>query len=97
VISNQKINVFLKEIAVICDIRKTMTFHLARHTFATTVTLNNGIPLETVSKMLGHSKLSTTQVYVHVLEMKISEDMKQLRGKLSGKLKKAMEIKERRI
>ena len=81
VISNQKINVYLKEIAEICEIRKTMTFHLARHTFATTVTLNNGIPLETVSKMLGHSKLSTTQIYVHVLERKISDDMKQLRGK----------------
>jgi site-specific recombinase XerD len=58
-----------------------MTFHLARHTFATTITLNNGIPLETVSKMLGHTKLSTTQIYVHVLERKISDDMKVLRTK----------------
>ena len=80
-ISNQKVNDYLKEIALYCKIGKYMTFHLARHTFATTITLNNGIPLETVSKMLGHTKLSTTQIYVHVLERKISEDMKSLRTK----------------
>lgn len=80
-ISNQKVNHYLKEIATHCKIEKYMTFHLARHTFATTITLNNGIPLETVSKMLGHTKLSTTQIYVHVLERKISEDMKALRTK----------------
>ena len=81
--SNQKINDYLKEIGTFCGITKNMTFHLARHTFATTVALNNGIPLETVSKMLGHTKLSTTQVYVHVLERKISDDMKMLRTKLT--------------
>ncbi len=80
-ISNQKVNDYLKEIATHCKIEKYMTFHLARHTFATTITLNNGIPLETVSKMLGHTKLSTTQIYVHVLERKISDDMKALRTK----------------
>lgn len=84
-ISNQKINDYLKDIATACKIKKNMTFHLARHTFATTVTLNNGIPLETVSKMLGHTKLSTTQIYVHVLERKISDDMKMLRKKFSNK------------
>lgn len=84
-ISNQKMNDYLKEIASECKIKKNMTFHLARHTFATTVTLNNGIPLETVSKMLGHTKLSTTQIYVHVLERKISDDMKKLKDKFKKK------------
>jgi site-specific recombinase XerD len=81
--SNQKMNDYLKEIASICKINKNMTFHLARHTFATSITLNNGIPLETVSKMLGHTKLSTTQIYVHVLERKISDDMQMLRNKFN--------------
>lgn len=82
-ISNQKVNDYLKIIATHCEIEKHLTFHLARHTFATTITLNNGIPLETVSKMLGHTKLSTTQIYVHVLERKISDDMKALRTKFN--------------
>jgi integrase/recombinase XerD len=79
---NQKINAYLKEIAKACSMQKALTFHVARHTFSTTVTLANGVPLETVSKMLGHTKL-TTQIYVHVLEKKISDDMKDLREKLS--------------
>lgn len=54
---------------------------MARHTFATTVTLTNGVPIETVSKMLGHTELSTTQVYVHILQKKISDDMGLLRQK----------------
>ena len=83
--SNQKVNKYLKELSEICCINKNMTFHLARHTFATTVTLNNGIPIETVSKMLGHTKLSTTQVYVHVLDKKISDDMMELKEKMRVK------------
>lgn len=83
--SNQKVNKYLKQISDTCSINKNMTFHLARHTFATTVTLNNGIPIESVSKMLGHTKLSTTQVYVHVLDKKISDDMKGLRNKFKVK------------
>jgi integrase/recombinase XerD len=82
---NQTINQYLKEIAARCGINKHLCFHMARHTFATTVTLSNGIPMETVSKMLGHTKLSTTQIYVHVLEKKISEDMQLLRNKFKGK------------
>jgi integrase/recombinase XerD len=78
-ISNQKLNAYLKEIADICDIKKNLTFHIARHTFATTVTLSNGIPIETVSKLLGHSRISTTQIYAKVIERKVSDDMKQLR------------------
>ncbi|MFY0715258.1 site-specific integrase [Seonamhaeicola sp. NFXS20] len=78
-ISNQKLNSYLKEIADVCGIKKNLTFHIARHTFATTVTLSNGIPLETVSKLLGHSKISTTQIYAKVIERKVSDDMKRLR------------------
>ncbi len=83
VVSNQKVNAYLKEIAEVCGIKKNITFHLARHTFATTVTLSNGVPIETVSKMLGHTKIATTQIYAKVLEKKISEDMAALRKKLA--------------
>ena len=76
--SNQKTNAYLKEIADSCDIDKNLTFHVARHTFATTVMLSNGVPIETVSKLLGHSKLSTTQIYARVVESKISEDIGNL-------------------
>ncbi|MEJ7821161.1 MAG: site-specific integrase [Chitinophagaceae bacterium] len=79
--SNQKVNQYLKDVAKECKIQKYINFHLARHTFATTVTLTNGVPIETVSKMLGHTKLSTTQVYVHILQKKISDDMNILRKK----------------
>jgi len=84
VFSNQKVNSYLKEIADLCGIKKTLTFHIARHTFATTVTLSNGVPIETVSKMLGHTKVATTQIYARVLEQKISDDMRSLRKKLVG-------------
>lgn len=81
VISNQKTNAFLKEIAALCKIEKNLTFHLARHTFATTVTLANGIPIESVSKMLGHRSLKTTQIYAKVIDKKLKEDMNTLIGK----------------
>jgi integrase len=81
VLSNQKMNTYLKEIADACDIKKKMTFHTARHTFATTVTLTNGVPIETVSKMLGHRNLKTTQHYAKILDLKVSQDMKVLRSK----------------
>lgn len=83
VLSNQKMNAYLKEIADTCGITKNLTFHIARHTFATTVTLNNGVPIETVSKMLGHKNLRTTQHYAKILDLKVSEDMKALKDKLS--------------
>lgn len=83
VASNQKVNAYLKEIAVGCKIKKTLTFHLARHTFATTVTLSRGVPIETVSKMLGHTNLSTTQHYAKVLDLKISRDMLDLKERES--------------
>jgi site-specific recombinase XerD len=83
IFSNQKMNAYLKEIATVCGINKELTFHIARHTFATTVTLSNGVPIETVSKMLGHTNLKTTQHYAKILDKKISEDMKILKDKFS--------------
>jgi site-specific recombinase XerD len=81
--SNQKLNSYLKEIADLCGIKKNLTFHIARHTFATTVTLSNGVPIESVSKMLGHTDLRTTQIYAKVVEKKISDDMTLLQKKLN--------------
>ena len=84
VLSNQKSNAFLKEIAMMCGITKPLTTHLARHTFATTITLTNGVPIESVSKMLGHKDLRTTQHYAKIVDRKISDDMKALRQKLDA-------------
>jgi len=85
VLSNQKMNSYLKEIADVCGISKNLTFHLARHTFATTVTLTNGVPIESVSKMLGHKSLKTTQHYAKIIDRKVSDDMNQLRSILDTK------------
>jgi site-specific recombinase XerD len=76
--SNQKYNAYLKEIADVCGIQKRLTSHAARHTFATTVTLGNGVPMETVSKLLGHKNLRTTQHYAKILDEKVAADMRQL-------------------
>jgi site-specific recombinase XerD len=84
VISNQRMNGYLKEVADICGITKTLTFHIARHTFATTVTLSNGVPIESVSKMLGHTSIRTTQIYAKVVESKLSEDMHNLKQRMSA-------------
>ena len=84
VLSNQKMNAYLKEIAVLCEISKNLTFHLARHTFATTITLTNGVPIESVSKMLGHKSLKTTQHYAKILDRKVSDDMSILRSRLNS-------------
>lgn len=83
VFSNQKVNKYLKEIKKLCEIKKTISFHVARHTFATTITLSNGVPIETVSKLLGHTKLSTTQIYARVIDNKITEDMEHLQIKMN--------------
>jgi integrase len=90
--SNQKANSYLKEIAKDCGIHKNVTFHVARHTFATTVMLSNGVPIETVSKLLGHTKLTTTQIYARVVESKISEDFQNLL--IRFETKKQKRIKE---
>lgn len=71
----------LKEIASVCGIDKELTYHTARHTFATTVTLSNGVPIESVSKMLGHTNIKTTQHYAKILDMKVSKDMALLKEK----------------
>lgn len=76
--SNQKVNAYLKELADICGIQTQITFHIARHTFASTVTLENGVPLGSVSKMLGHRSIKTTQIYAKVSDKKISDDTKIL-------------------
>jgi Site-specific recombinase XerD len=81
-LSNQKMNAYLKEVADLCGITKTLTFHIARHTFATTVTLSNGVPIETVSRMLGHKSIRITQHYAKIIDKKVSEDMLLLQRRL---------------
>jgi site-specific recombinase XerD len=90
IISNQKMNAYLKELAIICAIDKHITFHMARHTFATTVTLTNGVSIETVSSMLGHKNIRTTQIYAKVVQRKVSDDMLKLRGILTAEPNKAI-------
>lgn len=83
VLTNQKSNAYLKEIADACQINKNLTTHLARHTFATTVTLSKGVSIATVSKMLGHRSLKTTQIYAKVLDSKIGDEMNMLKERLA--------------
>ena len=94
VLSNQKLNSYLKEIADLCDIHKNVTFHLARHTFATTITLSKGVPIETVSKMLGHTNIKTTQIYARITNEKISRDMELLSSKLDDMEKVTLKKQE---
>ena len=90
VLTNQKTNSYLKEIVDLCGIKKKLTFHLARHTFAT-MSLSKGVPIESVSKMLGHTNIRTTQIYARITNKKIEHDMEQLSEKL-GKFNSAMGI-----
>lgn len=83
ILSNQKMNSYLKEIGDVCGIKKNLTYHLARHTFATMI-LSKGVPIESVSKMLGHTNIRTTQVYARITNKKIEEDMLALAGKLDN-------------
>lgn len=85
ILTNQRMNSYLKEIGDLCQINKELTFHVARHTFATTITLSNGVPIESVSKMLGHTNLKTTQHYAKVVDKKISQDMEILKQKFIAK------------
>lgn len=85
IFSNQKMNAYLKEIAALSSINKELTFHCARHTFATTVTLSNGVPIESVSKMLGHTNITTTQHYARITEQKISNDMQSLKRAIKNR------------
>ena len=81
IISNQKMNAYLKEIADLCGIEKQLTFHMARHTFAT-MSLSKGVPIESVSKMLGHTNIRTTQIYARITNQKVEHDMLELASKL---------------
>jgi len=83
VISNQKMNSYLHEIAEICCINKKITFHVARHTFAT-LCLTEGMPIESISKLLGHTKIKTTQIYARIVDRKLSNDMNALANKLNN-------------
>ena len=83
-LTNSCSNLYLKEVAVRCGINKTLTFHIARHTFATTVTLSNGVPIESVAKMLGHRNIRTTQIYAKIIKDKLAEDMSKLATRICG-------------
>ena len=98
VYSNVRYNLYLKELAGLCGIDKRLTTHIARHTFATTVTLENDVPMETVSRLLGHRSMVTTQIYAKITTLKISRDMEALKEKLFGKEGlKVKEVGERRL
>lgn len=88
ILSNQKMNQYLKDVAEACGIEKNITFHMARHTFATTVTLSQGVPIESVSKMLGHTQIKTTQIYARITNEKISRDMAALAEKMKNTSRK---------
>ena len=81
--SNSDVNKYLKTIAAKCGINRRIVFHAARHTYATEITLSHGVPLETVSKMLGHTRVDTTQIYAKVTDDKINSDTKKLDNKIS--------------
>ncbi len=83
--SNQKLNAYLKELADICEIKKPLTMHIARHTFATTVLLANGVSMEATSKMLGHSSIKTTQIYGKIVESRVADEMEMLSKKIGKK------------
>jgi integrase len=86
ILTNQKINAYLKELADLCGISKTLSFRVARHTFATTVTMMNGVLIETVSKMLGHKNINSTQHYARIVDQKVGEDMELLSRRLGTRL-----------
>ena len=86
ILSNQKMNAYLKELADLCGITKNLSFHVAHHTFATTVTLTNGVPFESVSKMLGHKNIKSTQHYARIVDQKVGDDMLQLSQKIGHRL-----------
>jgi site-specific recombinase XerD len=83
VINNQNTNAYLKEIGKLCNINKKLTFHLSRHTFAT-LTLTKGVSIESVSKMLGHTNIQTTQIYAKIIGEKIGNDMALFAQKVKG-------------
>lgn len=95
--SNQKMNEYLVEIAAIAGVNQTLGNRIAKRTFATTVLLRNGVPIETVSRLLGHMNIRTTQLYAKVLDTKVSEDMAPLMGKFVSRYQIASEVTESKI
>lgn len=87
---NGELNRELKNIARICGIPRRLTWHCGRHTYATEITLSQGVPIETVSRMLGHNRIATTQIYAKITNDKIDEDMKALEKRIAGKFKFAI-------
>ncbi len=87
---NGELNRELKNIARICGIPRRLTWHYGRHTYATEITLSQGVPIETVSRMLGHNRIATTQIYAKITNDKIDEDMKALEKRIAGKFKSAI-------
>ena len=83
--SNGTCNDHLKKIATVCGINKEVTFHMARHTYATQTCISQGVPIETLSKLMGHRSIQTTQIYAKITNQKVNEDMKKLFTKVSGK------------
>ena len=81
--SNSTMNLYLKRIAQLCDIDCPLVFHAGRHTYATEITLGHGVPLETVSKMLGHARIETTQIYAKVTDDKINADTRILNERIA--------------
>ena len=81
--SNSTMNLYLKRIAQLCDIGCPLVFHAGRHTYATEITLGHGVPLETVSKMLGHSQIETTKIYAKVTDDKINTDTQALNQRIA--------------
>lgn len=82
---NKTTNRELKQIAAVCGINRKLFFHMARHTYASEITLSQGVPIETVSRMLGHSQITTTQIYAKITDNKIDEDMKALEERIGGR------------
>lgn len=82
---NQRMNSYLKEIADMCGITKKLTTHTARHSCATSVLIANGVPIETVSKILGHTNIRTTQIYARITDVKVSKDLEMLANILNKK------------
>jgi site-specific recombinase XerD len=80
-------NLRLKIIAQVAEIDKTLTFHMARHSFGTSICLTNGVPIESVSKMMGHKSIKTTQIYAKITRTKLNEDMSKLEKQIEGKYK----------
>lgn len=90
--SNQRYNGYLKEVADLCSIKKKLTTHTARHTFATTVCLTNDVPMETTMELIGHTDIRTTQIYGKIVQKKISKDMELLRSKMTNESKSITQI-----